>query len=169
MLVNSSQLFESWHVTGVLVGIPPAYLNMFLQRKLYGITALVSGQRGDKNSRRFDDLAVFGIALAWMLFKSGLRTEPIRRILADIADTKDASAEEAARMLFGAGMRYLVVIRELTNSGDETGADFKIKVTDWLEELPEILAENPTTSVLVLPVGEMFDGIETRMRVIQGG
>jgi hypothetical protein len=168
MLVNAMQLFESWHVTDVLVGIPPTYLNMFLQRKLYGITASVSGRRGDKNSRRFDDVAVFGIALAWMLFKSGLRTEPIRRILADIADTKDASAEEAARMLLGAGMRYLVVIRELTNSDDET-VDLKIKVTDWLEELPEILAENPTTSVLVLPVGEIFDGIEKRMAVIQGG
>jgi hypothetical protein len=165
----SPQLFESWHVTNFFVGIPPTYLNMLLQRGLYGITASVSGRKGDKNSRRFDDANVFGIALAWMLFKSGLRTEPIRRVLIDIAGTTEADAEEAAKVLYGAQLRYLVIIRELTNPGDEIETELKVIGADWAGELGEILADNSTASVLVLPVGEMFDGIELRMSVIQGG
>ena len=57
---------------------------------------------------------------------------------------------------------------ELPNFGDLTST-LKTKVTDWPEELAEILAENSTSSVLVFPVGKMFDHIEMRMDVIQGG
>lgn len=164
----ASEVFETWHVTEILVGIPQTYLNMFLQRRLYGITAGVVGRRGEKNSRRFDDAEVFGIALAWLLFKSGLRTRPIIQILCDITGTKDANAREAAQVLLEARLRYLVVIRELMNPVNEAEGELRVQVTDWVEDVTEILANNTTASALVLPVGDIFDGIEHRMNVIQG-
>jgi hypothetical protein len=162
----TSKPFESWHVTDVLVGIPPAYLNMFVQRGLYGIKARVSGRRGDKNSRRFDEASVFGIALAWMLFESGLRTEPIRRVLIDIAETSEADAKAAAQVLGAAGLRYLVIVRELADQAGEAETELKVIGTDSTKELTDILIASPTASVLVVPVREKFDAIERRMALI---
>jgi hypothetical protein len=162
-----SELFESWHVTEWLVGIPPTYLNMFLQRKLYGITASISGRRGDKSSRRFDEATVFGIALVWMLFTSGLRTESIRRVLNDITEATDADAVAAADFLLQAQVHYLVVIRELGIHGDEPGADFKTAGTSYEEDIAKFVSDNPKASVLTVPIGEKFGAIEQRMSVIK--
>lgn len=161
------QIFETWQVTDILVGIPPKYLNMFLQRKLYGITARISGRRGEKNSRRFDTAEVFGIGLAWMLFQSGLRTEPIRKILCEIAETKVANAREAAQVLGQAQLRYLAIFRDLNQEGN-TGDSVSVGGAQWLEELKETLRDDALTSALVLPVGAVFDGIGQRMDVLQG-
>jgi hypothetical protein len=163
------QLFESWHVTRFLVGIPPTYLNMLLQRKLYGITASVSGRRGDKNSRRFDEETVLGIALVWMLFRCGLRTDPVRRILNDIAETKHADASTAAIILLQADLRYLVITRDLRDPGGGDDLDLKVTATDWQEDVADIVAKNPTESVLVLPVREIFASVHRGMALIQGG
>ena len=164
MSSNPPNLFESWHVTDVIVGIPALYLNMFLKRKLYGITASVSGRRGTKSSRRFDEDSVFGIALVWMLFESGLRTEPIRRILNEIAENTRADAIEAAQVLLSAQVSYLVIIRELRNQGHEA---LKVTSAEWKEEIAEFVADNPAASVQVFPVGQMFAEIEGRMEVAQ--
>ena len=85
MLVNTIicfvVAFETSDITELLVGITPAYLNTFLQRKLYGITAsLQAGKVRDKR-RLFNEEDVFRIAFVWILFEGGLRTQPIRRIL----------------------------------------------------------------------------------------
>jgi hypothetical protein len=160
----ASELYESWAVTA-MVGISTTHLNMLLQRKLYGITASVVGRRGDKNSRRFDEVEVFGIGLVWMLFNCGLRTEPIRQILADIAEKKDASAADAASVLTGSKLPYLVVVRDLTDDA-ESGGEFVVKGAVRIAEIEEIITETPTSSVLVIPVGEMFDGIEQRMDAV---
>jgi hypothetical protein len=167
MTTKATQLFESWHVTEWLVGIPPMYLNMFLQRKLYGITASVSGRRGDKNSRRFDEATVFGIALVWMLFSSGLRTESIRRILNDIAQTIEADAVAAAQVILQAQVHYLVIIRELGIHGDEPATELKTVGTSFKEDIAKFVVDNPKASVLTVPVGEKFAAIEQRMSVIK--
>ena len=161
------ELFESWHVTRVLVGIPPAYLNMLVQRKLYGIAPSVSGRRGDKNSRRFDDATVLGIALVWMLFRCGLRTDPVRRILNDIAETMHADASATAIILLQSDLRYLVITRDLRHPGAGDDLDLKVTVTDWQEDVADIVAENPTESVLVLSVREMFASVDRGMSMIQ--
>jgi hypothetical protein len=160
------KLFESWHLTGFLADIPAPFLNMLLQRKLYGITASVEGRRGDKNSRRFDEETVFGIALVWMLFTSGLRTEPIRQILKDIAETTKADAVEAAQVLLQAQVSYLVIFRELVNTGDEAGRELKTAGTSFVEDIAKYVTDNPTSSVLTVPVGERFTDIEQRMSII---
>ena len=169
--IYSPQLFETWHVTRVLVGIPQIHLNLFLQRELYGITARASGRRGDKSSRRFDEEEVFGIALAWALSKSGLRAEAVRQVLSDLTETKVASARDAAGVLLNAGQRYLVVLRELPVPGNEESAPrtavLKVEVADWLEDVVQTLSKNPGASAFVLPVGEMFDRIETGIALIR--
>jgi hypothetical protein len=167
MIVISSQLFEFGDVTGFLVGIPPMYLNQFLQRKLYGITALISGRRGERNSRRFDEATVFGIALAWMLFKGGFRTETIRRILNDIAETSKADAVAAAQVLLVAQVPYLVIIHELAIDGDEPATEIRTAGTHFEEDIAKLRVENPTAMVDTLPVGLMFDAIEQRMSLIR--
>src|SRR4029077_8519431 len=88
------QLFESWHVTDIIVGIPMTDLNLLVQRELFGISALVSGRKGTKSSRRFDTEQVLGIGLAWMLSKSGLRAEVIRQVLSDITAGHIGTASE---------------------------------------------------------------------------
>lgn len=164
------QLFETWHVTRVLVGIPQTYLNLFLQRKLYGINARVFGRRGDKSSRRFDAEQVFGIGLAWMLSKSGLRAEVIRQIFCEITGTETASAREAAGVLFNAGLRYLVVLRPVPIPGGEDDAEtagLEIELTDWPDEVTQILSKNSDASAFVFNVGEVFDHIEAGIKLIR--
>lgn len=163
-----TQLFETWHVTRILVGIPQTYLNLFLQRKLYGITARVFGRRGDKSSRRFDAEQVFGIGLAWMLSKSGLRAEVIRQIFCEIAGTEIASAREAAGVLCNAGLRYLVVLRSVPIPGEDCAetACLEIELTDWQDDVTQILSKNTDASAFVFNVREVFDRIEAGIKLI---
>src|ERR1700730_14733403 len=91
--------FGSSEITDVLVGITPICLNSFLQRQLYGITTTLSDEHGETKQRLFNEADVFGIALAWMLFESGLRTQAIRTVLNKIARTKSANAKKAAQVL----------------------------------------------------------------------
>src|SRR5579872_5251941 len=103
---------DSGDITERLVGIPPAYLNKFVQQKTYGITASIQPGKLRAQRRLFSRDDVFAIALVWMLFESGLRTEPIRRILNDIAETKKADAKIAAKKLLSSGADFLVIIRK---------------------------------------------------------
>lgn len=106
--------FSSWDIIDQLVGITPIYLNAFVQpnRNLYGIRATESEKQGDRKARIFNEADVFGIALAWMLFESGLRTEPIRRIMNELAGTKKANANKTAEVLMRRGTEYIVIVRE---------------------------------------------------------
>jgi hypothetical protein len=167
---SSSQLFESWHVTNLIVGIPKPQLNLLLQRKLFGIRVLVSGRRGSKSSRRFDTEEVFGIGLAWMLSKSGLRAEVVRQVLCDITESQVAVARDAAQVLYQTGYGYLVVLREMPVPG-ETGDEAEIAnlttEVSHLGDLPELLTNNSGRSALVFPIGHLFDRIELGIDVVQ--
>src|SRR2546430_2594610 len=104
--------FSSSDISDVFVGITPIYLNNFLQRKLYGIAATESDRYGETKTRIFNEADVFGIALAWMLFESGLRTQPIRRILRKLARSKQANAKAAANALLKSRTEFLVIVSE---------------------------------------------------------
>lgn len=168
--ISPLQLFESWHVTDIIVGIPMPTLNLFLQRcEVFGITARVSGQR-KKSSRRFDAEDVIGIGLAWMLSKSGLRAEVIRQILCDITQSEVAIASEAAIELFQSGHSHLVVLRGMPVTGETVDeaevADLTTEVC-YLEDLPELLTRNVGKSALVFPIEDLFDRIEIGMDVVE--
>src|SRR5215472_2567314 len=80
-----------------LVGITPVYLQNFLQRGSYGLRSSVSPGKVRSQRRLFSPEDVYGVALVWLLFESGLRRDPITRILNDVAGTKKADANKAAK------------------------------------------------------------------------
>ena len=94
-----------------LVGITPIYLQNFLQRGSYGLRSSVSPGKVRSQRRLFSPDDVYGIALVWLLFESGLRGDPIARILNEVAGTKKANANSAAAKVLAAGSEYLVVSR----------------------------------------------------------
>jgi hypothetical protein len=159
--------FTSTDIADLLVGITPIYLNSFLQRKLYGITASISDRHGEKRIRIFDEDDVRGIALVWMLFEAGLRTQPIRRILNELAGTKKAVARTTAEILFRSRVEYIVVVREPRRP--RAKGDPQVKITTAKKsDLPGLIAENPTANVLVVPIGAKLNDIRIRVQVLYG-
>src|SRR5713101_4036729 len=90
--------FLSSDVTA-MVGITPIYLNALVQRGLYGISPSISDRHGETKIRIFSEENVFGIALVWMLFQTGLRPQAIREILLQLVETKEPDANAAAEYL----------------------------------------------------------------------
>lgn len=160
--------FGSSEVTDLLVGITPIYLNTFVQRKLYGLKKpeVREGERGDKQ-RVFSEADVFGIALVWMLFESGLRSDPIRRILKVLAGTKKDDAVLAAKALLKSEAEYILVVREPRRPKGKTEVDPKISSVAKTDLGPAI-ANNPTANLLMIPVGQKFEDIRKRMDVVFG-
>ena len=159
--------FLSSEITDLLVGINPIYLNSFLQRELYGITATVSDEHGETNLRLFNEADVFGIALAWMLFESGLRTQAIRGILNKLAGTKRANAKKAAQVLLRSGADYIVVVREARKPKSSAAPETQVIPADD-NELGHQLEANPTANILVVPIGAKFADIQKRIDVLYG-
>jgi hypothetical protein len=156
---------ETSEVADLLVGITPAYLNTFLQRKLYGIRASVQKGKVRKKHRLFSEADVFGIALVWMLFESGLRTDPIRRILKTLTGTKEADAVLGADALLKSKIEYILVVREPRRPKGKTEVDPQIS-TVAKTELGTAIANNPTANLLMIPVGQKFEDIRKRMEIL---
>jgi hypothetical protein len=159
---------ESSDITDLLVGITPLYLNTFFRRKLYGITASV--QEGEVRAKRrlFSEADVYGIALVWMLFESGLRTQVIRRILNELGGTKKANARATAEVLHKSGAEYIVVLREPRKPRSKTEPEPKIR-TAKNSELAEIVTRIGTANTLIVPISAKFKDIEKRLAAIFGG
>lgn len=157
--------FQSADVTDLLVGITPAYLNTFLQRRLYGITASAQAGKVREQRRLFSEADVYGIALVWMLFESGLRTQPIRRILNSLAGTKKADARAAAEALRKSADEYIVIVREPRKPRGKTEPEPNI-TTAKKDELARIVADNPAANVLLIPVGQKFEDIRKRIEIL---
>src|SRR3989442_236383 len=85
---------DSAEICERLVGITPIYLQNFVQRGRgrYGLKASAQAGKWRERRRLFSRDDVFGIALVWLLFESGLRSDPIIRILKEIAGTKQPKA-----------------------------------------------------------------------------
>jgi hypothetical protein len=156
---------ETSEVTDLLVGITPAYLNTFLQRKLYGITASVQAGKVREKRRLFSEGDVYGIALVWMLFEGGLRTQSIRRILNSLAKTKKADARITAEVLRKARAEYIVVVREPRKPSGNTEPEPEIRPAKK-GDLQRIIAKKPTANVLMVPIGQKFEDIRKRMGIL---
>src|SRR5882757_6215089 len=92
--MSQNYAFSSSDVTKLL-GITPVYLNALVHRKLYGIAASISDRHGEIKVRIFSEEDVFGIALVWTLFESGLRPQSIREILLELVETDEPDAKAA--------------------------------------------------------------------------
>jgi len=158
--------FGSSEITDVLVGITPICLNSFVQRQLYGITATLSDEHGETKLRLFNEADLYGIALAWMLFESGLRTQAIRTVLNKLAGTKTANAKKAAQVLLRTEIDFILVVREARKpkSQDE---GFQV-ITALDNEVGHILESNLTANILIVPIGAKFADLEKRIAVLYG-
>ena len=162
---NARQTITTADVTDLLVGITPVYLNTFLHRKLYGLKAEVREAKGGDKQRVFSEADVFAIALVWILFESGLRTDPIRRILKTLAGAKKPDAVLAAAALLKSKTEYILVVREPRRPKGKTAVDPQIS-TVAKTELGPAIANNPTANLLMIPVGYKFEDIRKRMEIL---
>lgn len=158
---------ESSDLTDLLVGITPLYLNTFLQRKLYGITASVQSGKVREKRRLFSEGDTYGIALVWMLFESGLRTQTIRRILNELGGTKKANARVTAEALRKAAAEYIVVLREPRKPKGKAEPVPQIRTAKH-SDLPKIVEQIGTANVLIVPIGAKFKDIQKRIEALFG-
>lgn len=147
-----------------LVGITPIYLQNFVSRGLYDLRASVKPGKVRAQRRLFSRDDVFGIALVWLLFESGLRSEPLARVLNDIAGTRKANANLAAKKLLESSTQYVLIGR--TPRGPSKSIPEKpgqiVKLAAQLE-LARAAEEHSISDLIVIPVGQKFDDIRKRM------
>jgi hypothetical protein len=155
-----------------LVGITPVYLQNFLQRGSYGLRSSVSPGKVRSQRRLFSREDVFGIALVWLLFESGLRTDPTIRVLKEIvgSDKTNANANRAAKKLLESKADYLVILRQprtpTKTPPDKPGQTVRVA---GASEIAEMLGQYPAAELLVVPVGHKFDDVRKRMEMLFGG
>ncbi len=166
------QQIDSADISERLVGITPVYLNNFLQRGLFGLTASVQAGKLREKRRLFSREDVFGIALVWLLFESGLRTDPTIRVLKEIvgSDKTNANANRAAKKLLESKADYLVILRQprtpTKTPPDKPGQTVRVA---GASEIAEMLGQYPTAELLLVPVGHKFDDVRKRMEMLFGG
>jgi hypothetical protein len=150
-----------------LVGITPLYLNNFLQRGLFGLQPSVQSGKVRAKRRLFSQDDVFGIALVWLLFESGLRTDPIIRVLKDVAGTKEASANLAGRKLLKTEADYLLIVRQPrtpTKSPEDKPGQIVRLLTR--AELPDAVQQHANSELLVIPVSAKFADVRKRLELL---
>jgi|SRR5271157_361778 len=159
--------FDSADVSERLVGITPTYLNNFVQRGLFGLKASVQSGQVRAKRRLFSRDDVFGIALVWMLFESGLRTDPIIRVLKDIARTKTANANLAAKRLLDSNAEFLLICRQARKPA-KNPADKPDQAVRCVQrsQLAEVLVKHSEQTILVIPIGPKFSDVNNRINVL---
>lgn len=159
--------FDSADVSERLVGITPTYLNNFVQRGLFGLKASVQSGQVRAKRRLFSREDVFGIALVWLLFESGLRTDPIIRVLKDIARTKTPNANLAAKKLLDSNAEFLLICRQARRpSKIPTERPNQTVQSVPRSQLAELLDEHSEQNVLVIPIGAKFSDIANRIGLL---
>jgi len=150
-----------------LVGITPIYLQNFLTRDLYGLRSSIKSGKVRAQRRLFSREDVFGIALVWLLFESGLRGEPLTRILNDLAEIKKVDANRAAERLLAAGADYLLVIRKARRPSKSIPEkpDQKVAMVKK-DELSSFLDQFSDAGILIIPVGAKFADVRLRLDVL---
>jgi hypothetical protein len=159
------RVFGSNDITEILVGITTNYLDTILQRKHYGISESAADRHEGRNFRLFGEADVFGIALVWMLFESGLRAPAIRDVLNKVARTKKADAKASAEVLIRSKAEYLVVVREPRKPKNRLDPEGRI-IQAKEEDLAGIIDDNPTANILMVPVGTKFNDIRKRIEIV---
>jgi hypothetical protein len=150
-----------------LVGITPVYLQNFLQRGSYGVRSSVSPGKVRSQRRLFSVEDVYGIALVWELFESGLRGDTIARILKDVAGTKKADANRAAVRLLENKSAYLLISRTARRPSKSI-PKMPIQSVEALteEEFARVLQKWPRQSGQVIAVGEKFADVRKRLEIL---
>jgi hypothetical protein len=155
-----------------LVGITPIYLQNFLQRSKYGLLSSVSPGKVRSQRRLFSPGDVYGIALVWMLFECGLRTDPAIRVLKEIvgSDKASANANRAAKKLLESKADYLVILRQprtpTKTPPEKPGQTVRVAVAS---EIAEMVRQSPAAEMLLVPIGHKFDDVRKRMEMLFGG
>jgi hypothetical protein len=150
-----------------LVGITPVYLQNFLQRGSYGLRSSVSPGKVRSQRRFFSTGDVYGISLVWLLFESGLRGDPIARILNEVAGTKKPDANKAAESLLDAKSDYLLVVRTPRRPSKSIPDKPEQKVQTCTEEaLTMFLEQSSDAVILVVPVGDKFADVRKRLDIL---
>jgi hypothetical protein len=149
-----------------LVGITPIYLQNFIQRGSYGLRASVKPGKVRSQRRLFSREDVFGIALVWLLFESGLRGDPIARVLNDIAGTKKANANLAAKKLLQSQSEYLLILRKSRGPSKRIPEKPEQETrTISKRETSDPRAQNPDIEILI-PIGNKFSDIGRRLEIL---
>jgi hypothetical protein len=165
-----AQEIDSADISERLVGITPVYLNNFLQRGLFGLTASVQAGKLREKRRLFSREDVFGIALVWLLFESGLRTDPTIRVLKEIVGSDKTNANRAAKKLLDSKADYLVILRQprtpTKTPPDKPGQTVRLARSS---EIAEMLGQDPAAELLLIPVGHKFDDVRKRLEMLFGG
>ena len=110
---------------------------------------------------------MFGIALVWLLFESGLRNDPIARVLNDIAGTKKANANLAAKTLLKSESDYLLIGRKPRGptKNPQDKPEQRVKAIEQ-SEIARAIGHDITADLLIIPVGPKFEDICKRMEIL---
>lgn len=162
---KSPRFFQSAEVTEV-VGIQPLYLNKCIEREQYGIEASLRAGKGRGSRRLFSEEDVFGVALVWWLFESGLRSGAIQYVLNQICGgTLKSKASRASRILLERKAEVLVVRREPRTVHDADRDYPKQRVSPvGRPRALELTANTDDASLLIIPVGNLFAGLKELVR-----
>jgi hypothetical protein len=157
--------FSSSDVTAI-VGITPIYLNALVHRRLYGIAPSISDRHGEMKVRIFSEEDVFGIALVWMLFETGLRPQAIREILVQLPETEQLDANASAEYLRQSpGPAHLVIVREPGKKKRIPRISAEATLTeDLIGLIEDNLIAHPNADFLLVPIGERFAEIEHKIK-----
>ena len=146
-----------------VVGIQPTLLNKFIERKQYGIGASIRPGEGRGKELLFGEEDVYGIALAYWLFESGLRSDSIQFVLNQIVrGYADAKARNAA---YYARKAEALAITRQPRSGYAEHPVQKTYLCDLARAI-QLVREAPSSSVLVIPVGNLFASLQKKMEEI---
>ena len=153
-----------------LVGITPVYLQNFVQRGSYGIRSSVQPGKVRSKRRLFSRDDVFGLALVWLLFESGLRGDPLARILNDITGSKKADANLAAKKLLTSQGDYLLIARKPRGPTKAPLEKPEQSVKSIKQsELTAAVDREQAADLIIIPVGQKFADIRRRMEILFGG
>ena len=152
-------IFESRELTAT-IGMSANFLNRLVERGLHGIKPSVRADVSTGGRRWFSKEDVFGIALVYWLFEAGLRagsgkarTSVIQDVLDQIAQKRNATANEAAKRLYETDTAVLVIIQELYP--DNKGKSRRKRYVRLMNE-EDPFAADPYDVEIYIPVGNLL-------------
>jgi hypothetical protein len=147
------------------VGVQPLYLNKCIERKSYGIEPSIRAGKGRGSRRLFSEDDVFGVALIWWLFESGLRLRTIEYILNRICGRRlNSKASDAARIVLERETEMLE-IRRWPRTFSASARGYPRQEVTFIDRsrASQFTEEADMASLLVIPVGKLFTNLKESM------
>ena len=145
-----------------LVGIQPTLLNKFIQREKYGIRASVQPGEGQGRQRFFGESDLYGIALVYWLFESGLRSEAIQYVLNQICGGRRGSNANDAASKVPHDTNVMLAITRVPRTGFLKYPEQEVRFVDALE-IAALVGENQVGLIVVIPVGRLYAWLRKQM------